>query len=363
MLFNSNLRFWIGLLLLTGSIVKEIAATGSGCWVASTGLQAADITGTVGTAYCKTTIPTGVAVEVANAAACTPSATEACCLITATGTPCNKVTTCNNPKAGGAGTITCTNTAGAAGDLACAILISDGTGTCQSATSISGLTAANYIIVYAVANGAGGTSMKCWDPSTTASVTCSASQWTCQTTISSGKGACTTTPGTSSSTTYYCSGTTAKPNECNNFAGIQFCFDPATLALAPACTNAQWQCSTSNTGTGTCVGTAPTSSVYTCGIAANCNQISTCWNPTTNAVLSTACTPTLTKSCQNMITAGVYAATCSPACTPSATGVTPVVTCCYYTNCNKPSSAIKSISNFKTMFATSLMLLLVASVY
>ena len=54
-------------------------------------------------------------------------------------------------------------------------------GSCQSASTITALaTPANYIIVYAVANGAGGTSMKCWDPSTTASVTCTASQWTCQ---------------------------------------------------------------------------------------------------------------------------------------------------------------------------------------
>ena len=32
------------------------------------------------------------------------------------------MTTCNNPKAGGTGTVACTNTAGVAGDLACAVL-------------------------------------------------------------------------------------------------------------------------------------------------------------------------------------------------------------------------------------------------
>ena len=71
-----------------------------------------------------------------------------------------------------------------------------------------------------------------------------------QTTLSSGTGACSTTPGTISSIMYYCSPSTATPNNCNNFgpspAGVGFkCWNPVSAASV-TCSDSQWQCEVKN---------------------------------------------------------------------------------------------------------------------
>ena len=65
----------------------------------------------------------GFAIEVANSATCNAAGSNyICCETTfAGGLPCNQVTTCNNPKSGGTGTINCANTAGGPGDYGCAV--------------------------------------------------------------------------------------------------------------------------------------------------------------------------------------------------------------------------------------------------
>ena len=73
------------------------------------------------------------------------------------------------------------------------------------------------------------------------------------------------------------------------------CWDPSTGAAAsPACTASQWQCQTDlSTGAGSCTGAGTTNSaVYFCGSGANCNNPSgkTCWDPVNGVVASTTCT-------------------------------------------------------------------------
>ena len=73
-----------------------------------------------------------------------------------------------------------------------------------------------------------------------------------KTTLSTGVGECTTYPRSTTQSTYYCSGTSASPSNCNNFGSTGSggnnwsCYNPSTGNVADPCSTSQWQCAVMN---------------------------------------------------------------------------------------------------------------------
>ena len=116
--FNKALTTFSNLLVLA-LLAREVQATGGGCWDSHSASTAASVTNAK---YCKTTISTGVSVEVNTGVA--GNDTLCCDIDFSGGSKCNQVSgnQCYDPSSAGAA-VTCTLSTVPNGDFACGVRI------------------------------------------------------------------------------------------------------------------------------------------------------------------------------------------------------------------------------------------------